>query len=220
MRIYLQKQPIDTLYYTDSFLLIYKCIQKGLIPFYVDTQIKESKLAQRLIKTNPSEYVPHHYTMSIYVDGNLQFKNDSSYNKMMILVNELKNDNDIALYCFTHPKRRGVLEEARVCLTTKLISSENLNKMCHLYHVNSFKDDIGLTETNCLIRKHGPLVRFHEDWNKCITICRRDQLSFDYLLFKHKISYKRRSNATKLSFLDKVTTHGNKKARLHESYHE
>ena len=62
MNIYLQKQPIDTLYYTDSFLLIYKCIQKGLIPFYVDTQIKESKLAQRLIKTNPSEYVPVSYT--------------------------------------------------------------------------------------------------------------------------------------------------------------
>ena len=56
MNIYLQKQPIDTLYYTDSFLLIYKCIQNGLIPFYVDTHNKETKLAQRLIKTNPSEY--------------------------------------------------------------------------------------------------------------------------------------------------------------------
>ena len=221
MNLYLQKQPIDTLYYTDSFFLMYKCIQKGLIPFYVDTQIKESKLAQRLIKTNPSAYVPHHYAMSIYVDANITLKHpiNISYQRMMNLVNELKNDNDSALYCFRHPTRRSVFEEARLCLKIKLISNENLNKMYNLYHVDNFKDDVGLTETNCLIRKHAPLVRFHEDWNKCITICRRDQLSFDYLLFKHNISYNRRSNVTKKSFLDKKITHINKKARLHESYH-
>ena len=221
MNIYLQKQPIDTLYYTDSFLLIYKCIQNGLIPFYVDTHNKETKLAQRLIKTNPSEYVPHHYTMSIYVDGNITLKKpiNKSYQRMMNLVNELKKDETYVMTCFRHPRRRGVLEEAAHLRILKLVSCEDLNNMYNLYYVNSFKDVIGLTETNCLIRKHGPLVRFHEDWNKCITICRRDQLSFDYLLFKHNIPYKRRSNATKLSFLDKVTTHGNNKSRLHESYH-
>ena len=114
MNIYLQKQPIETLYYTDSFRLIYKCIQKGLIPFYVDTQIKESKLAQRLIKTNPSEYVPHHYTMSIYVDANIELKKpiNKSYKVMMDLVNELKKDDTLDLICFVHPRRRGVLEEA------------------------------------------------------------------------------------------------------------
>ena len=114
MNIYLQKQPIDTLYYTDSFRLIYKCIQKGLIPFYVDTQIKESKLAQRLIKTNPSEYVPHHYTMSIYVDGNITLKKpiNKSFKVMMDLVNELKKDETYVMTCFRHPRRRGVLEEA------------------------------------------------------------------------------------------------------------
>ena len=32
--------------------------------------------------------------------------------------------------------------------------------MYNLYYVNSFKDVIGLTETNCLIRKHGPLEGF------------------------------------------------------------
>ena len=216
MNIYLQKQPIDTLYYTDSFPLIYKCIEKGLIPFYVDTHNKETKLAQRLIKTNPSAYVPHHYAISIYVDANIQFKKpiNNTYKIMMNLVNELKKDDTLDLICFSHPTRRGVLEEAACVIIHHLVSTEVLNKMYNLYHVDNFKDDVGLTETNCLIRKHVPLIRFHEDWNKCITICRRDQLSFDFLLFKHNISYNRKSNATKKSFLDKTKPHINKSKRV------
>ena len=40
--------------------MLYLSIQKGLLPFYVDTKEKDKKLIQRLIKTN-IEYLPHKY---------------------------------------------------------------------------------------------------------------------------------------------------------------
>ena len=99
MNLYLKKQPTDTLYFTDSFLLMYKCLQNNLIPFYVDTRGKENKLSQRLIKTNPSAYLPHHYTMSIYLDANLEIRG-AGYQILMSLVDQLKKNRNTALYCF------------------------------------------------------------------------------------------------------------------------
>ena len=51
-----------------------------------------------------------------------------------------------------------------------------------------YKDDMGLTETNILIRHHHKLKDFGTEWKACIEICRRDQISFDYLLHKHGVS--------------------------------
>ena len=93
MMINLNKRSTDTLYFTDSFRLMYNCVKKGLIPFYVDTRDKETKLAQRLIKTNPSEYLPHHYTMSIYVDV--------TYNLKIRMILVIKNDGS------TRPIKKG-----------------------------------------------------------------------------------------------------------------
>ena len=41
---------------------------------------------------------------------------------------------------------------------------------------------------------------FSKDWLKCINICKRDQISFDFLLFKHKINYLRDTIDNKLLF--------------------
>ena len=65
---------IDTLYYTDNFYNIYKCISSGLIPFYVDTTNKDCKLIQRSIKVCPLLYLPHNYIRHVYVDGNVFIK--------------------------------------------------------------------------------------------------------------------------------------------------
>jgi GT2 family glycosyltransferase len=197
--IYLNKRPTDTLYFTDNFTIIYKCIKKGLKPFYVDTRHKDTKLRQRLIKTNPSEYLPHHYTMSIYVDANISIKrpNNNNYRKLMHIVDKLKKNKKTMLYCFRHPIRNSVLKEAERIKQINLETPENCYKIINEFKTYNFSDNIGLTETNCLIRKHKPLTAFHKDWNRCINLCLRDQLSFDYLLFKHNIKYHKFSNAFK-----------------------
>ena len=93
----------DCLYYTDSFVNIYKCIKKGIIPFYVDTSNKEAKLVQRTIKTHVHEYIPSIYDKSIYIDGNITI---TVKNNMKYLLN-LNFD----LICFAHPCRSSVLSE-------------------------------------------------------------------------------------------------------------
>ena len=148
---------------------MYKCLQNNLIPYYVDTRGKEHKLSQRLIKTNPSAYLPHHYTMSVYLDANLEIRG-AGYQILMSLVDQLKKNRNTALYCFAHPKRKSIFQEADAVRRYKLETIENLYKMFNEFYTHDFKDNIGLTETNCLIRKHAPLAAFHKDWNKCVTL--------------------------------------------------
>ena len=44
------------------------------------------------------------------------------------------------------------------------------------------------------------LINFAQAWKSCIEMCRRDQISFDYLLFKYNVNYMR------LPFKDKPLT--------------
>ena len=136
---------------------------------------------------------------------------------MMGLLDQLKKDQHCALYCYKHPNRTCVLEEVGAVKKLKLEIPENLFNIINEFHIHNFKDDIGLTETNCLIRKHAPLVAFHKDLNKCVTICRRYQISFDFLLFKHKINYRRFDSIHKKKLLHKKR-HIKHEERIHKSY--
>ena len=182
-KVYLKKSNIDTLYFTDNFDCIYNCISKGLLPFYLDTKNKEAKLIQRTVKTNPTYYLPYNYEKSVYIDGNIIIKNYNLLNNYLNLLDE----HDIV--CFKHPERILVLNEARKVLELRLEKLDNVNKIISEMKENNFKDNIGLTETNVLLRNHKKIKNFNNDWCRCINICRRDQVSFDYLLFKHKIKY-------------------------------
>ena len=185
------KSTIDTLYYTDNFKTIYKCINKGLLPFYINTKGKEFKLVQRTIKTNPTEYLPFKYEKSVYVDGNINIINYG------LLKNYIGKLNLYDIICFEHPKRNLVKDEAKIVIIKKLEKQDNVNRILNEFNSINFKDDIGLTETGFLIRNHKKIKEFNEDWCRCINICRRDQISFDYLLFKHNIKYKRFSDNIK-----------------------
>jgi hypothetical protein len=188
-KIYLPNKllDIDCLYFTDTWNQVYKCIKQNIIPFYIDTKDKESKLIQRTIKTSPHLYLPYIYDTSIYIDGNIQFINkSSSINKLISYLNMPFN-----IVCFDHWGRDTLEDEAVAIIKSRLELQENINKMKELYNKYNFNDDIGLTETNVLIRKHKNIIEFSEYWTECINICRRDQLSFDFLLYKYNINYKK-----------------------------
>ena len=183
-RIYLKKSDIDTLYFTDNFDTIYKCINLKLKPFYVDSKDKETKLLQRIIKTNPCDFLPHHYKRSVYIDGNIKIKN------YRILKHHIKRHN-FDIICFKHSRRTTIKDEAIIVLRQNLEIKSNIDKVISEFKDNNFLDNIGLTVTNVLIRSHRKIQEFNKDWCRCINICRRDQISFDFLLYKHKIKYHR-----------------------------
>ena len=58
-------------------------------------------------------------------------------------------------------------------------------------------NDTVLTETNILVRRHHQLVMFGDDWSAHTQICRRDQMSFDYLIAKHSVNVHRGEYADK-----------------------
>lgn len=57
-----------------------------------------------------------------------------------------------------------------------------------MYKRDKFKDDVGLSETALLIRKHKCIIPFNEEWTKYIKMCIRDQISFNYLLWKFNVA--------------------------------
>ena len=199
------KLPIDHLYFTDQFELVYQCIQKGIIPYYVTGT--DSKLVQRTVKTSPHHYIPAMYEQSIYIDGNVYLS--GKFTKQ-VLDNFIHTEKP--MICFHHPDRQTIQSESRVVLKQNLETKRHIDTILTNQKKDQFPDTIGLTETNVLIRKHKPIKEFSEEWTHCIEVCRRDQLSFDYLLWKHKVDYERLSHSEKVKLITKKP-HVNPKTR-------
>ena len=196
--IYLnRKLGYDCLYFTDNFANVYYCIEKEIIPFYVDTSNKEAKLTQRTIKTNVHQYLPAIYDKSIYIDGNISIINSINVKKKLEYLLNLNID----LICFVHPRRTSVISECDKIIEMQLEKKENINKVIENFKEYKFSDDVGLTETNILIRNHKKLINFNNDWKLHIEMCRRDQASFDFLLYKHNVNYKRLSYEQKMTII-------------------
>lgn len=204
-KIYIKDIGFDNLYFTDNFNLIYKCIEKNIIPFYIKKKKYAQQLLQREIKTSPHLYLPHNYNKSIYIDGNVIFKTDININNYII--------DEYDIICFEHPTRNNVYDEINKVIELKLETKENTNKILEKFKKSNFKDDYGLTETNILIRNHKNLTNFNNDWTKCIKKCIRDQISFDYLLFKHNIKFFKFTHKDKLNIMTKEK-HINPKNRI------
>lgn len=177
----------DSYFFTDDFNVVYNCIKKNIYPFFVDTKNKEPKLIQRTIKTSPHLYLPYSNDVSIYIDGNLTI-----LPVQIKYFDKILNDdmNLLDIVCFKHWKRETVAEEYIEVAMQKLETLENIKALFHILKNDGFNDKCGLTETNVLVRKHKNIKAFSSEWTKLITVCRRDQLSFDYLMNKHKVKSK------------------------------
>ena len=149
-------------------------------------------MLQREIKSSPHLYLPHEYNTSIYIDGNCKLKYENWHD---IFGTEIK---DFDMICFKHPLRTTIKQEMDIVFKLKLATKESIMKIHEIIEQSDCKDD-ELTETNVLIRNHKNIIDFGNEWNKMIRICRRDQLSFDYLVKKFQV------NALKLSYSDKPT---------------
>ena len=56
--------------------------------------------------------------------------------------------------------------------------------------ISNFKDNVGLTETCILVRRHTKnICEMNEKWEMLLNYCIRDQISFDYLKWEYKIKY-------------------------------
>ena len=173
----------DMLYLSDNPRALAICQQHGWTPMYLLPEWKassETKLLQRTAKTQPHMYLPSHYQASIYIDGNLEPLWADSRSLLKLL-------GDTDLVCWAHPDRTKVADEVEEVIAHRLERRANTNVIQRWQREAGFPDEGGLTETCILVRRHAPLEAFSNEWKKCISTCRRDQCSFDYLLWKHRV---------------------------------
>lgn len=209
-KIIIINSKYDFFYFTDNEEDVYKCVKLNIIPFILEKS-NNPKLQQRTIKTSPHLYLPPNYNVSIYIDANVIPKIEVIYK----LVEKIK-DNNIDLIHVMHPRRNNIKDEALEVIKLRLEIKDNIDKIMDFQKKDNFEDNVGLSETAVLIRKHNNIIKFNEKWTNCIKICIRDQISFNYLLWKYNILSLNFSNTN--AYIYTKTQHNNNTLTLKREF--
>jgi len=124
------------------------------------------------------------YDLSIWVDGSISINCD-----LNIFLAENYHGEDMVNS--THPVRTCIYEEAKACIEQKKDDPEIINKQIEGYRQEGYPEGNGLVQSGLMIRNHQSknINEFMNSWwNEVYTKSKRDQLSFNYTLWKHKLS--------------------------------
>lgn len=145
---------------------------------------KENTRIARWVKTHPHELLPD-YDYSLWMDSNVVVDDPAFWE----IVNG-KIASGCLLASFDHNARSCIYEEALAVCSFRIDSLKNiLPEMRHL-HAEGYPRNNGLCETNVVLRcHHNPLiVAMDTDWWQMIdSYSKRDQLSFNYVVWKHNV---------------------------------
>lgn len=139
-------------------------------------------LDARLRKILAHKFIDTEY--SIWLDGNLQLLGDPVEIVEKYLVN-----HDIAL--FAHCERNCVYQEAATNIQMGKAPAEEVYKQASRYRSEGYPEHGGMVETSLLIRRHTPEVQTFNNhwWSEIIRETHRDQLSFNYVIWKLGMTY-------------------------------
>ena len=183
---------------TDNALIKEDATKKGWDCIFVN-KTENSKKAQRKMKVlqnfHPDLHVLNQYDVIIYIDGN------NGLDDILKLDRSIREVQSCDIVCFDHPTKDATSKSSNAELTKvlehKLISKDAHDKVKSVYIESNYPDNIGLSDTRVLIRKNNENVeRFCNEWinNMIDTNCYRDQVFFEYALWKHEIHFKRMKN--------------------------
>lgn len=138
------------------------------------------RMQGKYIRLHPFQHI--NSDIYIYVDWTLKFKSNKSVEQ---LVDKLKDD----ILVFAHPERRTLAQEAQACIEQKLFYKWSLFEPQVNSYYNMWYIDNGLFATWIMVYYRSDRLEnmFNERWWECLAWTEHDQLSFAYLLWKHKI---------------------------------
>ena len=148
---------------------------------------------QRMVKVLPHKYLPE-YDISIWVDGSVEVKADvKEFIKDFIYCGK-------SIFIPEHPARNCIYKECNAVKALKKDTTDLPDKQMKKYKEEGFPEKYGLVQSNIMVRWHNneDCKEVMEIWaNEIRNLSHRDQLSFNYALWKTK--------ATCFKALDKKT---------------
>ena len=138
------------------------------------TQIKR----QRIIKIQPWRFLGE-CEVCVWVDANLLILDDM--NKFIEKVGK-----ETCFATITHPQRTDIYQESKAILKYKKDTMKNMQPQLDLYKSEGYPEKSGLHETNVIVRRYNEDVQKVLDlWEEMLRkYSHRDQMSFDYVLWK------------------------------------
>jgi len=141
---------------------------------------------QRLIKVSPHKYLGQ-YDMSIWFDANIKLDFDFD-NFIKSFVDDSHN-----VFVKRHPVRKCIYQETEICVKMKKDNIDLMQNQSKAYKSENFPSNFGLAETNFIVRFHNQedCKKLMDNWGEEIKKwSKRDQLSFNYCVWKNKTSIK------------------------------
>lgn len=136
---------------------------------------------QREIKINPSKFI--NYDISIWIDGSIQICCD-----LDVFTYKYHREKFTTLL---HPHRKCIYEEAEACIKLKKDDRIIICDQMAEYRKSGFPRDMGMIGSGLIIR-----TRCRENdnfavkwWNEVEKHSKRDQLSFNYVMYNNRIKY-------------------------------
>ena len=139
----------------------------------------------RWVKTHP-ELLLKDYDCSLWIDASIQIMDSYIYDKVIELY-----ENSAKISSVIHPERDCVYDEICTVIEFGVESERNALNWGHFLRREGFVRNYGLHETGLLFRMHsdGGVKLFDSLWWECIdSNSSRDQLSFDYCLWKCNVT--------------------------------
>ena len=140
----------------------------------------QTKIA-RWVKTHPEELLPE-YKCSVWMDANIAILDKLYYSRIIEMY-----DNGVLIASMPHFDRHCIYDEMHTVFRMKLETEDTILRWGHILRKNKYPQNAGLHETNVVYRNHNDrgIAYFDKMWWNCIdNYSRRDQLSFDYVLWK------------------------------------
>lgn len=160
---------------------------------------KDVRRDSRTVKMLPHIFFPE-ASHSLYLDGNIICKVP-----LQRLVDEWLEDTDIAV--FKHHTRNCLFDEADECIRLELDGKDVIER--HKMRYTGFPRGKGLYQCGVILRRHTDKIRrLNERWfAEYMTGCKRDQVSFPYVLEKEGVSINAIDSYAHLHFYFEYNNH-------------
>lgn len=145
--------------------------------------VDDSRFQARLYKALPHLSMED-YEYHMWVDASFYILDSPNY-----LIERYMKEHDVV--AFQHPDRTCIYHEAKMCEIWKRETPYNVSKLIQYLQQENYPISNGLCETGVVIRKNNKKIReFNELWWQMLSgFSLRDQLSFNYCLWKLGIEY-------------------------------